>query len=239
MRRVRDKVCGVKKIAVLAAVMAWIGFGVYILFFSQFFLLRKVECDGCSDVVVAELSKDIGKNVFKIKTGIISDKLLKSDLTLAEAKIKIKLPNILTADLKKRIPDFRLTNNVLSWNYLLADKQGVILDKVNGGQNNDLPILIWQKVWSFNIGDKIPENITKGAEILDLLQDNYDAGGRGSIENNYLAVKITNGPTVIFSLDKEAVSEIRALQLTMDQAKIDSVKPREIDLRFNNPIVVN
>lgn len=216
-----------------------IGIGIYILFFSRVFLLKKVKCDGCSDVVMAELRKEVNRNIFRIETGKISDKLLRSDLTLAEAEVKIKLPNMLTASLEKRIPDFRLTNDILSQNYLLADRQGVILDKVNGDENNDLPILIWQKVRDLNIGDKIPENIIRGAEILDLLQDNYNVGKKGNIENNDLAVKIMDGPLVRFNLDKEVIAEIKALQLTMDQVRIDLLRPIEVDLRFNDPIVVN
>lgn len=239
MRRIRGKNLEIKKIAISTVILSLIGFGIYILFFSRFFLLRKVECNGCSDIMMAELTKDIGKNIFKIKPPKIGDKLLQSDLTLAEVKVKIKLPNTLMADVKKRIPYFRLANDVSSLDYLLADSQGVILDKVKRDENNNLPILIWPEILELNIGARIPERIVKGAEILDLLRQNYDVAERGKIENNGLSIKIINGPLIKFNLDKEVIAQIRSLQFTLNQVKIDLLSPKEIDLRFNNPIVVN
>lgn len=239
MRRIKGKTLEIKKIVVLAVVLGLIGFGMYGLFFSRVFLLKKVECNGCSDIMMAELTKDIGKNIFKIKPPKIGDKLLQSDLTLAEVKIKIKLPNTLMVDVKRRVPDFRLANDVSSLDYLLADSQGVILDKAKRDENNNLPILIWPGILKLNIGFRVPERIVKGAEILDLLQENYDVEKRGKIESNDLSVKIINGPLVKFNLDKEVMAQIKSLQFTMNQVKIDLLSPKEIDLRFNNPIVVN
>lgn len=215
------------------------GMVIYILFFSRLFLLKKIECNGCSDVVTAELAKDVGKNVFRIKRREISNKLLKSDLTLATVEIKIKLPSGLIANLEKRSADFRLTNDALSGNYLLVDNQGVVLDRVDGDLNSDLLILVWSGAENMNIGNKTPDDVVRGAEILNLLKDRYNFGGKGNIEDNYLMVKIINGPLVRFGLDKETTVKIRELQLAMDQARIDLLKPKEIDLRFNNPIVVN
>lgn len=228
-----------RKIGACATVLCLLGTVIYVLFFSQMFVLKKVECGGCSDEVRAELSREIGKNIFKVKTARISEKLLESDLTLFSARVKIKLPDKLEAELRKRIASFRLTNSTSSRNCLLVDNQGVILDKDSDGESRNLPELVWQKVENLNIGDRAGENVVRAAEILDLLEDSFDASGKGYVENNNLTVRIVGGPLVKFDLSKETIASVRALQLTMDQVKMDSLSPKEVDLRFNNPIVVN
>lgn len=209
--------------------------GIYLTFFSNFFLVKSVEVESnltCVDkeslLNVASVS---GTNFFLIRSLEIEKKLKVKFSCVKSVRIFKKFPNRVSLEVRNREPQakiFIVTNQEstpsaeTAVGSFLVDNEGMLFA---GNQEAGLKIYSENKNKDFK---KIISILNKikffGIEIMDVIV----------IENILL---VNSVPKMNFSLDKDSDMQLASLQLILSKAKIDEETIEFIDLRFDKPIV--
>lgn len=82
--------------------------------------------------------------------------------------------------------------------------------------------------------------IAKESKITELTKELAKANFRieaSPFEQNGVITASVSGSVVLFSSSKDLKAQIRALQLLLSRLKMEPVKPKEIDLRFEKIVV--
>ena len=114
----------------------------------------------------------------------------------------------------------------------LVDDEGVIFAKTSG----DAPKVYFEGI-PLTLGKKIEKEIVKNAlKVLEKVKDfGVEVGETKIYSQNTLLVNST--PKMIFSLNSSIDLQVAALQLLLQQAKINEENMEFIDLRFEKPII--
>jgi hypothetical protein len=211
------------------------------LFFlgTKYLTVQTVKCQmdnsACSPDVFAELSRSYGQSVSGIKPSEIETKLLKADFRLESAKVQLKFPLTLVAELKTRTPVIQITALKNSGKGLLVDDEGRITGEREIG---DLPLIIWNEIGQFQPGNDLPDDFVTGIPLFIKIYSFFTP--------DYIEI---SGQELIFYLPKKTkvkflvvgpADKLETLQLLTNQARIGNQPvPKEIDLRFNYPVIKN
>lgn len=217
--------------------------GTWILVFSRLFTIQQIECEmgvsdpstgSCGEVILAELEKYRPAKTLGLNTEEIAAGLLKSDRTIKDAQVSIRLPATLKVKLTPRVPVIQITTRAGTDQVLLVDSDGIILEATT--IQDELLTLIWPAADSWQIEQVLPPYLHQAIRLAVLADEQFKFQVPPIVESEFsIRGQIEIGPTVLFSLDKEPLSQVKTLQVVLSQAKMDQV--REIDLRFKNPVV--
>lgn len=224
---------GFYKVLILLGLCGLVFFG------TKYLTVQTVKCQvdnsACPPDVFAELSRNYGQSVSGIRPSEIETKLLKADFRLESAKVELKFPLTLVAELKTRTPVIQITVLKNSGRGLLADDKGRITGERETG---DLPLVVWGGISQFQPGNDLPDDLTAGIPLLvkiySLFSPDYI-----EISDQELIFYLPEKTKVRFFVDGQA-DKLEALQLLINQARIgNQPAPKEIDLRFNYPVIKN
>lgn len=214
--------------------------GMVFFFRSEFWKIRKIECqqngDSCTPEIWSELtSLTFGKNIIFLRTNSVIGEILDEEPTLKEVKIKKKLPDKLIFELKEREGVVALGFET-GEDFYIVDNEGVLLAKT---KSSDLPLILLKEPVGLNIGEKIEEEeIIQAINFLTSLRLNLFEPKLGRIVSSQtLEIWLKENVVVLFSLKKEAEIQLDSLQLIFSRAKIEGKTTRQIDLRFDKPVV--
>ena len=161
--------------------------------------------------------------------------MLKADFRLKSAKVGLRFPLTLAAELKTRIPVVQIVASKNLLKGLLVDEMGRI---VGERQVEGLPLIIWSEISGFSPGRDLPESLVSAIPIVNEI---YSLFSPDSME-------ILNDTIIFYLPDKikvkyplaGATGKLVSLQLWINQARIrNQPVPKEIDLRFNYPVIKN
>jgi cell division septal protein FtsQ len=120
--------------------------------------------------------------------------------------------------------------------YFLVDEEGYILRKDN---ITDLPLILVQELPSESIGQQVGQKaVLKALEIITGLKLNLFEPEVALVNDFNIEFKLKDKVKVIFSAFDSTDSQINPLQFILSRAKIEGRKIRQIDLRFDKPVVI-
>lgn len=230
----------VKRIFLFFLVFGLLGGAVYLLFFADVFLIEQIDCkqdEGlCDSLIIVELERYNGKNSLLVDVDSIEKRIGEADRSLKSVEARVKLPDRLTVTMARRKPSAQVTTSLETGVAVLVDDEGIILGR--SSVDNRLPVLIWPEVEGWSIEESMPEHVQRAVLLLVLATDSFSFLAPPEVRS-HLSMKgqLSSGQSVLFSLTKDPLQQVRSLQVVVDQAKIDRT-PSEIDLRFKNPVVV-
>ncbi|MBI5356138.1 hypothetical protein HZB78_00800 [Candidatus Collierbacteria bacterium] len=206
---------------------------------SKYLTIQTIKCQvddsACPPDVFAELSRNYGQTVSGVRPSEIEAKLIKADFRLESVKVWLKFPLTLEANLKTRIPVIQIVPVKNIDRGSLIDANGRIIGQREIG---DLPLVIWEEINQFQPGDDLPAAFVEGISIIINIYSSFspeyiEISGRDIIF--YLFEKTKVDFPISGSADK-----LETLQLLINQVRIGNQPvPKEIDLRFNYPVIKN
>lgn len=221
------------KLAVLAGLSGLVYLG------AKYLTIQTVKCrvdeSACPPDVFAELSRNYGQSVYGVRPAEIEEKLMKADYRLESLEVGLKFPLTLEAKLKTRTPLVQVVPMKTLKKGLLVDGKGKIIGEREIGE---LPLIVWAEAGIFKPGDNLPADFVEAIPLFSKIYslfspDNMEMVGGDVIF--YLPEKIKVTVPVINQPDK-----LEVLQLLINQARIGNQPvPKEIDLRFNYPVIKN
>lgn len=230
---------------IYAALMCLLVLGIYAVTRSGFFSIKAVSCrvDGgreCSAEIMAELNQYIGKNLLFIRKVEIEDRIISADRLAREVKVNLRLPATLGVEIFFRKAAAAITLAESIGEAVEVDSEGVILRKTENP--GELPKLVWSGISNWPIEQRLPENIVRGLTLTSLAGEKFQLEGMASIDSGdsvpaTMLIRLKSGEKVRLSLDKEPVELLTRLQLVLNRVRIEGKSVREIDLRFDRPIV--
>lgn len=221
--------------------------------------LQNVDC--ATTPKIKEHSTIVGQNILLLNKNQIEENLRENFICIKEIKIKRIFFDKVTLEIIGRTPkavisaikieDKNLLLNLINistssaeasmsavWNLssqeeLIVDEQGVIFSQQKG---LNLPrLLFWDK--EIKIGQNIDQSIiNKSIQILEKIKILGISSNEARIYSQRVFL-INAKPKLIFSLEKDIESQLAALQLIIEKAKIGDEQMEMIDLRFDNPII--
>jgi len=219
--------------------LIFFGLSGLIYFGVKYLTIQTIKCQvddsACPPDVFAELSRNYGQSIYKVKPLELEEKLLKADFRLKSAKIGLIFPLTLVAELKTRVPLIQIVSDKNLLNGLLVDEQGRVIGE---RQVMGLPLIVWSEISAFSPGQDLPKNLVSAIPIVDEI---YSFFSPDSIE-------ILNDTIIFYLPEKIRVKyplagpsdKLAFLQLWRNQARISNQPvPKEIDLRFNYPVIKN
>lgn len=216
-------------------------FGFVVFLNSNFLRVQEIICrieqNPCSaDVWMELMGLTIGKNIIFLSTKNLVSQIEKSNLLLKEVEIKKSFPNCLSFKLKKREPQATVKSPE-GKGFLVVDEEGFLLEKVN---ETELPVVLVEQEINLNVGEKIVEkeivwavNLLKDLKLRSLVSKTAKI-----ISPRQIEVELDNKPLVIFSSLKEVNFQLDSLQLIFSRSKIEGRNLKQIDLRFDKPVVI-
>ncbi|HCB22754.1 hypothetical protein A3B42_01170 [Candidatus Daviesbacteria bacterium RIFCSPLOWO2_01_FULL_38_10] len=225
----------IKLTILIAGITSLLLIGIYLIFFSKFFIVKSVEVESNLTCVDKEgLLNAVaisGSNFFLIRSLAIEEKLKSKFTCVKSAGIIKKLPNKIFLEVRNREPQARIfivTNQEstpsaeTAIDSFLVDEEGMLF---SGNQESSLKIYSENKNEDFK---KIIAVLNKikffGIEIMEVIV----------VEDILL---INSVPKINFSLDKASDMQLASLQLILNKAKINGEAVEFIDLRFDKPVV--
>jgi len=183
----------------------------------------------CSQILAGRLSLLEGKPIGDAKREI--SEILTSEVLVKDYSIQILLPNRLRVNLLERKPKFAL--KVQSSDSLtLVDEEGYI---VGIESQSNLPQLVVDSAPG-NVGEKVSDENLFGLQIVGDLFSFYQVR-EGKVSEGNLQVELKGKIRVIFPLEGDRSVLISSLELVLKKYDDAGDNPREIDLRYKNPVI--
>jgi hypothetical protein len=219
--------------------LVFIGFAGLIYLGAKYLTIQTIKCQvddsACPPDVFAELSRSYGESIYKVRPPELENKLLKADFRLKSAKVGLRFPLTLAAELKTRIPVIQIVASKNLPNGLLVDEEGRV---VGERQVAGLPLIIWSGISGFSPGQDLPKSLMSAIPTVNEI---YALFSPDSVEivNDTIIFYLPGKIKVKYPL-AEPIDKLVSLQLWMNQARISNQPvPKEIDLRFNYPVIKN
>ncbi|HUS59856.1 MAG TPA: cell division protein FtsQ/DivIB [Nevskiaceae bacterium] len=210
-----------------------------VVFVKTALVVKKIDCrfnqTACPGEIWMELmSLTIGKNIVFFPTKDLVSQIKASHPLLKEVKIKKSLPNHLSFELKKREPQAALKSP--EEGFWIVDEEGFLLEKAN---EIELPVILVEQPINLNVGEKIEKEAVWTINLLKSLKFRLLMPKTAKIVSpRQIEIELSDGLLVIFSSLKEVNFQLDSLQLIFSRSKIEGRNLKQIDLRFDKPVVI-
>ena len=183
----------------------------------------------CSQTLTDKLNMLEGKPIVEVRREI--SEILTSEVLVKDFSIQFSLPNRLRVNLLERKPKFALKVQS-SDSLVLVDEEGYI---VGIESQSNLPQLVVDSAPG-NVSEKVSDENLFGLRILGDLFSFYQVR-QGVIDQGNLQVELEGKIRVIFPLEGDRSVLISSLELVLKRYDDAGDNPREIDLRYKNPVI--
>lgn len=209
---------------------------------SDFFKIKRIICQfnqtECLSKIGNKFTFLLNKNILLLNLSQETEKLKKENPYWQNLKITKKLPHQLLVEIQSFQPKAVVKENKEEKKeFYLVDNQGNFLGKKE--TNPGLPlILVNSSLASSVLGEPIAApNLTKALELIALLE-NYRFGFEAlESEEEKIIAQLVNF-LVIFSPRHDLQKQVASLQLIINESKIKKREFRQIDLRFEKPVII-
>jgi cell division septal protein FtsQ len=217
-----------------------VAFLAYFTLYSPFFAITTVTCqldfqDCDNGVLLIELDKLKGQNIFRLDTASITRRLTSGDFTIRQAVVGRTLPATLSVQLQSVYPVVALQ--------IAGDPTWVIMDKqfrVIAARSEDpnVPTVIVPGPLTVVIGQspKDPSIIASLKLALRLADELFTIKSLALIDADTIELTLEDGKKAIFTPKKDELEQLRLLQVILEGATI-SKDTRIIDVRFDRPVL--
>lgn len=215
--------------------------GVLAFLFSDIFVIRSIECRyessvTCSPEIIAELERFIGQRIFLLRLKDLERKIKQSDPSVKSIHLSIEIRRrTIFASVVSRKPVVRITASNSFDLSLVIDEEGMVFE--NGTTQEAPPILVWEGFSTLRVGQKVPDHLSSAITLVRLLPATTEILPLVYVRANSFEVTTVEGTLVTFSLEQDPAAQLAALQLVINQSRIDQTVYRSIDMRYQRPIV--
>lgn len=216
-------------------------FFIFLIFLFDFFTLKEIKVITINQekkqniLGINEIKKQL---IFFIDEKEIEKKILKKNPFIKEVKIIKKYPNILIIEIIEDKPIALLSTN---GGYFYINNQGKIIYKTKNLNEEKLPLInFYQK---FNFKDYYPgrkidfKEINFSLFILEKMNEYKIKVNTLDIESVGVIVFYLEDKKIFFDVDKNFYSQWSIFEKIFREFKIKGIDYKEIDLRFDKPIV--
>lgn len=214
---------------------------VFIVLFSDILTVRSIECRNessitCSPEIVAELERLIGQRILLLRLNDLERKIMQSDPAVKSINLSIDVrERSILASVVRRNPVVRIAaSNSLDVSHVI-DEEGMVFE--NGTTKDAPPLIIWDGFSTLSIGQRVPDQLGRSVTLIRQLPAIIEVLGAVHVRADSLEVTTVEGTLVTFSLEQDPATQLAALQLVINQSRIDRMIYRSIDLRYQRPIV--
>lgn len=195
--------------------------------------INDTNCPG--EIWTDLMALSLGKNIFSFPIESISLQIKNSYPQIDKIKIKKNLPATVDFELIIRQPQVAISGE----KFHLVDFQGVVIEKSE--TSGEYPLIFLEPEMNLKVGEKFNQK-----EVLETIE--AIVGLRLRLIEPKLAkiisfssvdIWLKDDTQLIISLKKEINSQLDSLQLIYQRAKIEGKKLKQIDVRFDKPIIIN
>ena len=195
--------------------------------------INDTNCPG--EIWTDLMALSLGKNIFSFPIESISLQIKNSYPQIDKIKIKKNLPSRVDFNLTSRQPQVAISGE----KFHLVDFQGVVIEKSE--TSGEYPLIFLEPEVNLKVGEKFNQK-----EVLETIE--AIVGLRLRLIEPKLAkiisfssvdIWLKDDTQLIISLKKEISSQLDSLQLIYQRAKIEGKKLKQIDVRFDKPIIIN
>ena len=215
-----------------------IGAGLLISAISGLIKISEISCEnqygGCSQGITQKFTEAEGLPYSSAKKKLTE--MLQSNVAVKKYTIHFQIPAKLEVNIVESKPKYALknsTSNVLS----LVGENGQVISQT---ESSDLPTLFVEKDLP-SFAQTIDRETLFASEIVFSISSIHKFKS-ARLEGDKLIIEVPAGLNVIFPLEGDKEILLGSLVLVMDELKKDGIgstikNPREIDLRYKNPIL--
>lgn len=217
---------------IIAGVLFWLR--------SDFWQIKKVSCQingsHCSEEIWAELMNLTGgKNFFLLSSRRVIQTLKKNHPEFFQIELRKQAPDGLLFHVEVRKPVVALA---APEGFYWVDNEGIILGK--GDDSRSLPVVLLEKELNQEEGMKVDNEL-----ILAMIQILYEAQLRllrpestELVSERTIRLQLRDNLQVLFSAKGDLQKQLDSLQFIFERSKIEGDSLREVDLRFDKPVIV-
>lgn len=230
---------GIRYISLLAAISLLLILGGLAIVRGNFWTVEGISCSLSGQVCPARLWEDL-RNASLGKDFLFFPK---SDVI---RQISLNYPEVDNLEIKRVLPkqlSFELTASsaraaIKGEKYFLVNARGLVL-KISD-QPGDLPVILMDSVKNVGVGQGFDQKeIIPTIEILSNLEARKLHPTMAKIISpQRVNIWLNNGTLVNVSLQKEANLQLDSLQVILARVKMEGKALREIDLRFDKPVIL-
>ena len=208
-------------------------FLIFIIFFLPKFLrVGKISCESqfgpCSQILLTQIEMIQNERLGQARARL--KEILSKEILVKEFCIHYQFPRNLEVSTIERKAKFTLKNKSEK-SLAFVDEEGYI---VSIDESSNLPRIIISES-AGNVGEKIQDKQLFALEILNELFASNQIK-EGEIENGILIVRLDD-IIVRFPLEGDKGVLITSLNLVLNKYRELGEMPKEIDLRYKNPVI--
>lgn len=195
--------------------------------------INDTNCPG--EIWTDLMALSLGKNIFSFPIESISLQIKNSYPQIDKIKIKKNLPSRVDFNLTSRQPQVAISGE----KFHLVDFQGVVIEKSE--TSGEYPLIFLEPEMNLKVGEKFNQK-----EVLETIEAIVGLKLRliepklaKIISSSSVDIWLKDDTQMIISLEKEIDSQLDSLQLIYQRAKIEGKKLKQIDVRFDKPIIIN
>ena len=216
--------------------------GMWVLLYSSVFQISTFTCianfQPCeSQVVIAEIAKVKGENIFRFRDEGLIAKLKAGDYMTQTVTTQKKLPDHLQVEITTINPSFALQiEGGNSW--IVCDKEGKVMSLRDKDPN--VPVIITSHLPQIRIGAILSdEKLLRAGQLVILLREQGIVSNKIIENEDYtLELHLKSGLKVIMTSDVEDLTpQISALQQALTDSTIKKEGSATLDVRFAQPIL--
>lgn len=205
---------------------------------GNFWTVEGIRCSLNEQTCPAHLWEDLlnaslGKNfIFFPKLTLVRQ----INLNYPEAD-KIDIIRVLPRELVFKLTASSAQAVVKGEKYFLVNAQGLVL-KISD-YPGDLPVILMDSVENIGVGERFEQK-----EVVSAVKILNDLGSRKLhptmakiVSPQRVNIWLNNGTLIAISLQKEVDPQLDSLQVILSRVKMEGKVLKEIDLRFNKPVI--
>lgn len=205
---------------------------------GNFWTVRGIRCSFNGETCPPQLWQDLSGASLGKDFLFFSKPALVRQINLNYPEVEgIAIDRVLPAELAFQLTASAAQAVVKGDQYFLVNDRGLVL-KVSDSPG-DLPVILMDSVKNLGVGEKfIQPEIIFTIEILEKLNQRALHPTMAKIISPQRAeMWLNNGPRVTVSLAKEAGPQLDSLQVILARVRMEGRALREIDLRFDKPVI--
>ncbi len=226
-----------KRVLVVVLVLGVVAAGFYLVFKSDFLIVKNVNCSVKDKTSLADEKRwceqakrsAIGQRIFLLKEQAIASEIRKKFLPVGEVSFERKYPQTVVVQISERKPIAKISRP--GGLEFLVDKEGVIYSEVQP-EWQGLKTVVLELGSELALGQTIDANIVLLIVLEEPQVSSVKFAGQTGIE-----VKGDEELTIFFSREKDLAGQIRSLQTVLQKYKIEGKSLKQIDLRYEQPVV--
>jgi hypothetical protein len=191
----------------------------------------------CPEDVVSAIEGSKNKNYYQAKKEILS--YLKSNPAVEKYLIQFKLYSKLSVSLIIRKAKYSIKNTATNKYYLVDDGKMVI----SVLESSNLPFVECDNC-QYGLNDQVDDGAFVALRVFYQMNNLYKIE-YAKLMADYLEIKISDGPKVLFASDQEPDTSVGGARLIIEQLNSPSQKIKigkslgdiTLDMRYKNPII--